>query len=73
MTMTYLDNMLLHELYEELDRVVSEMKQIRQFHVAPNGKTTEQALQELEEEEYLIRLRIEELSIVEDDYCNDEF
>jgi hypothetical protein len=60
-------------LYEELDRLIQERKDIRQFHKAPEGYTIEEYLQELDEEETYIRMKIEELSIVQDDFMDDEF
>jgi hypothetical protein len=63
----------MYQLYEELDRLIQERKDIRQFHKAPEGYTIEEYLQELDEEETYIRMKIEELSIVQDDFMDDEF
>lgn len=71
--MNYLDNMLLHELYHELDKLEMQRKDLRQFRQCPEGKSLEQALQEIEEEESSIRERIEELEIIQSDYNNEEF
>ena len=67
------DNMLLHELLDELDMVVLRQKDLRRYRDVPKGYTMEQALQELEEEEIIIRDKIEELSIVELDYTDEWF
>lgn len=67
------DNMLLHELLDELDMVILRQKDLRRYRDVPKGYTMEQALQELEEEEIIIRDRIEELSIVELDYTDEWF
>lgn len=71
--MNTLDNLCLHQLYEELDRLIDERKNTRQFHRAPEGYTVEEYLQELDEEEVYIRQKIEELSIVQSDYFDEEF
>lgn len=71
--MNYMDNKLLFELYDELDRVLLEQNELRRFRKVPEGYTLEEALQELEEEEYYIKMKIEELSIVQSDYNNEEF
>lgn len=65
--------MLLHELLDELDMVILRQKDLRRYRDVPKGYTLEQALQELEEEEIIIRDRIEELSIVELDYTDEWF
>ena len=71
--MNSLDNKCLHQLYDELEHLIQERKDTRQFHKAPEGYTVEEYLQELDEEETYIRMKIEELSIVQDDYMDDEF
>lgn len=71
--MNSLDNMCLHQLYDELERLIQERKGTRQYHHAPEGYTIEEYLQELDEEEAYIRMKIEELSIVQDDFMDDEF
>ena len=68
--MNYLDNKLLFELYDELDAVIDRAKELRKCRNVPEGMTMEQALQELEEEEYYLRMKIEELSIVQDDFSD---
>lgn len=65
--------MLLHELLDELDMVILRQKDLRRYRDVPKGYTMGQALQELEEEEIIIRDRIEELSIVELDYTDEWF
>ena len=67
------DNMLLHELLDELDMVILRQKDLRRYRDVPKGYTMEQALQELEEEEIILRDKIEELSIVELDYTDELF
>lgn len=67
------DNMLLHELLDELDMVILRQKDLRRYRDVPKGYTMEQALQELEEEEIILRDKIEELSIVELDYTDEWF
>lgn len=67
------DNMLLHELLDELDMVILRQKDLRRYRDVPKGYTMEQALQELEEEEIILRGKIEELSIVELDYTDEWF
>jgi hypothetical protein len=71
--MNSLDNMCLHQLYDELERLIQERKDTRQYHHAPEGYTIEEYLQELDEEETYVRMKIEELSIVQDDFMDDEF
>lgn len=65
--------MMLHQLYDKLDQLIKERKLVKQYHNAPLGYTVEEYLQELDEEETYIRMKIEELSIVQDDYVDDEF
>lgn len=69
--MSYLDNKMLFELYDELDSVIEQQKDLKRYRDVPEGKTLEQALQELEEEEYYIRMKIDELSIVQDDFSEE--
>ena len=73
MTMNYLDNKCLHELHDELDSLIDKRKYIRQYRDIPEGYTMEEILTELDEEEIYLRMKIEELSIVQDDYSSDEF
>lgn len=65
------DNMLLHELLDEFDKIIIQQKDLRRYRDVPKGYTLEQALQELYEEEIIVRNRIEELSIVELDYTDE--
>lgn len=67
-----LDNMMLHQLYDMLDDVIEGRRLIRQYHKAPQGRSVEECLQELDEEEICIRARIEELSIAQEDYFSNE-
>ena len=69
--MNYLDNKMLFELYDGLDSIIEQQKDLRRYREIPEGKTLEQALQELEEEEYYIRMKIDELSIVQDDFSEE--
>ena len=69
--MKTLDNMLLHELLRELDTLIEERKVVKQYRNAPIGYTLEEYLQELDEEELILRGKIEELSIVEEDYSEE--
>lgn len=68
-----LDNMMLHELYDKLEQLIDERKQVKRYHRTPLGYSIEEYLQELDEEEVCIRARIEELSIAREDYFSDEF
>jgi hypothetical protein len=71
--MNSLDNMMLHQLYDKLDHLIEERKLVKQYRNAPLEYTVEEYLQELDEEETYIRMKIEELSIVQDDFMDDEF
>lgn len=71
--MNSLDNMCLYQLYDKLEQLIQERKDTRQYHHAPEGYTIEEYLQELDEEETYIRMKIEELSIVQSDYFEEEF
>ena len=71
--MNYRDNKCLHELYDDLDKLIELRKHYRQYRDVPDGYTLEEALQELDEEEVYLRMKIEELTIVQDDYSSDEF
>lgn len=70
--MNTLDNLCLHQLYDKLEQLIQDRKDVRQYHKAPSGYTIEEYLQELDEEEQYLRMKIEELSIVQEDY-SDEF
>ena len=70
--MNSLDNMCLHQLYDELERLIQERKDTRQYHHAPEGYTIEEYLQELDEEEVYLRSKIEELDIAQSDYFSEE-
>lgn len=71
--MNTLDNKLLFQLYDELDKLIEERKHLKQYRDVPEGTTLEEALQELDEEEYYLRAKIEELSIVQSDFMEEEF
>ena len=70
--MNSLDNMMLHQLYDKLDHLIEERKLVKQYRNAPLEYTIEEYLQELDEEETYVRMKIEELSIVQDDFMDDE-
>ena len=65
--------MMLHQLYDKLDKLIEERKLVKQHRNAPLEYTVEEYLQELDEEETYVRMKIEELSIVQSDYFDDEF
>lgn len=71
--MKYYDNMLLHELYHEQDKLEMQRKELRKYRRPPQGMTLERALQDIEEELVIIRDKIEELSIVQSDFINEEY
>ena len=71
--MNTLDNLCLHQLYDKLEQLIQDLKDVRQYHKAPEGYTIEEYLQELDEEEQYLRMKIEELSIVQSDYFEEEF
>lgn len=71
--MSTLDNLCLHQLYEELDKLIDKRKNVRQFHRAPDGYAVDEYLQMLDEEEVYLRMKIEELTIVQSDFFDDEF
>lgn len=71
--MNTLDNKCLFQLYDELDKLIDERKHLKQYRDVPKGRTLEEVLQELDEEEIYIRQKIEELSIVQSDYFDEEF
>lgn len=70
--MNTLDNLCLHQLYDELDKLIERRKHLRQYRDVPQGQTLEEALQELDEEEIYLRMKIEELAIVQSDYFDEE-
>lgn len=71
--MNTLDNLCLHQLYDNLDKLIDERKLVKQYRNPPQGYTLEEYLQELDEEEYYIRMKIEELAIVQSDFMDEEF
>jgi len=71
--MNTLDNKCLFQLYDELDQLIEERKHLKQYRHVPEGRTLEEVLQELDEEEIYIRQKIDELSIVQSDYFDEEF
>jgi hypothetical protein len=70
--MSKYDNKLLNELYDELDRLYDEASYIRQYHKTVDGRDRYFALQEIEEEIIYIKMRIEEIAIIQSDYTDDE-
>lgn len=71
--MNYLDNQRVLELNDELERLAIRKKDIKRYHDYPRHLTMEQALQEVEEEEECIRMKLEEFKIIHSDYFDDEF
>ena len=72
-TMNNLDNLCLYQLYNELDKLIEERKQLKQYRQVPEGVTLEEALQELDEEEIYIKMKIDELSIVQSDFMDCDY
>jgi hypothetical protein len=70
--MSKYDNKLLNELYDELDRLYDEASYIRQYHKTVDGRDRYLVLQEIEEEIIYIKMRIEEIAIIQSDYTDDE-
>ena len=70
--MSKYDNKLLNELYDELDRLYDEASYIRQYHKTVDGRDKYLVLQEIEEEIIYIKMRIEEIAIIQSDYTDDE-
>ena len=72
-TMNNLDNLCLYQLYDELDKLTEERKYLKQHRKAPDGMTMEEAFQELDEEEAYIKMKIDELSIVQSDFMDCDY
>lgn len=71
--MSKYDNKMLNELYDDLDKLYQEAADIRRYHKTTDGRDRFVALQEIEEEIIYIKMRIEEISIIQSDYTDDEF
>ena len=70
--MSKYDNKMLNELYSDLDELYQEASDIRRFHKTEDGRDKDTALQEIEEELIYIKMRIEEIAIIQSDYTDDE-
>ena len=70
--MSKYDNKMLNELYSDLDELYQEASDIRRFHKTEDGRDNDAALQEIEEEIIYIKMRIEEIAIIQSDYTDDE-
>lgn len=70
--MSKYDNKMLNELYSDLDKLYQEASDIRRFHKTEDGMDKDAALQEIEEEIIYIKMRIEEIAIIQSDYTDDE-
>lgn len=70
--MSKYDNKMLNELYSDLDELYQEASDIRRFHRTEDGRDKDAALQEIEEEIIYIKMRIEEIAIIQSDYTDDE-
>lgn len=71
--MSKYDNKMLNELYNELDRLYQEQSDIRKYRQIKDPQERERILQEIEEEIIYIKMRIEEIAIIQSDYTDDEF
>lgn len=71
MTSKY-DNKMLNELYDDLDRLYQEQSDIRKYRSIKGVENREKALQDIEEEIIYIKMKIEEISIIQSDYTDDE-
>lgn len=71
--MSKYDNKMLNELYNELDRLYQEQSDIRKYRQIKDPQERERKLQEIEEEIIYIKMRIEEIAIIQSDYTDDEF
>lgn len=72
MTSKY-DNKMLNELYDDLDRLYQEQSDIRKYRNIKGVENREKALQDIEEEIIYIKMKIEEIEIIQSDYTDDEF
>ena len=69
--MSKYDNKMLNELYSDLDELYQEASDIRRFHKTEDGRDKDTALQEIEEEIIYIKMRIEEIAIIQSDYTDE--
>lgn len=67
------DSMMLCELFNELDRLEIKRKDIKRYHDYPKHMTQQEALQEVEEQVEYVKMKIEELNIIQSDYFDEEF
>ena len=70
--MNKFDNKMLNELYDDLDELYKEQSDIRKFRTITDPYKKELRLQEIEEEIIYIKMRIEEIAIIQSDYTDDE-
>jgi hypothetical protein len=70
--MSKFDNKMLNELYDDLDELYKEQSDIRKFRTITDPYKKEIRLQEIEEEIIYIKMRIEEIAIIQSDYTDDE-
>lgn len=71
--MSKYDNKTLNELYNELDRLYQEQSDIRKYRQIKDPQERERKLQDIEEEIIYIKMRIEEIAIIQSDYTDYEF
>lgn len=71
--MSKYDNKMLNELYDDLDRLYQEQSDIRKYRQIKDLRERERVLQDIEEEIIYIKMRIEEIAIIQSDYTDDEF
>lgn len=71
MTSKY-DNKMLNELYDDLDRLYQEQSDIRKYRNIKGVENREKALQDIEDEIIYIKMKIEEIEIIQSDYTDDE-
>ena len=70
--MSKFDNKMLNELYDDLDELYKEQSDIRKFRTITDPYEKELRRQEIEEEIIYIKMRIEEIAIIQSDYTDDE-
>lgn len=71
--MSKYDNKMLNELYDELDRVYQEQSDMKKYRTIKDPYERERVLQDMEEEIMYIKMKIEEIAIIQSDYSDDEF
>lgn len=70
--MSKYDNKMLNELYDELDRVYQEQSDMKKYRTIKDPYERERVLQDMEEEIMYIKMKIEEIAIIQSDYSDDE-